>query len=462
MPGELVLTDCLLSQAARRHPGSMAACGPDIGSVDYHSLHTRVSLRARDLQQQGLRPQTWVVLQADTGLSTLIDLLAVTRAGAWVIPINPKLPPAYLEQTLTAAQVHHFSLLPGQSLSPVPPSITAETAELKQAFDADEPWSGIFTSGSSGVPKLAVHSYENFVCSAHGANALNPLDHADRYLLSLPLYHVGGLAIVFRCMLAGAVMVFGGQAQDTDFLSAWQVTHLSLVETQLRRLLQAPRLPSTLSQLLIGGGPADPQLLQQAADRGLTCWMSYGLTEMTAQVWTRDPQGKGHLLPHRELCLADSGEILVRGQTLFLGYWNAQGLDSARDADGWFHTGDLGRWDNGELSVIGRSDNQFISGGENIQPESIERILKTHPDILEAIVVAYPDAVYGERPVAFVTFENPIATEQLLAWLRTQLPIFMVPLAFLPMPNQDGIKPRRRELQVLAIQALHSQEPPRP
>ncbi|SIT70902.1 2-succinylbenzoyl-CoA synthetase [Ectothiorhodosinus mongolicus] len=461
MSGELVLTDCLLSQAAERHPGSVAACGPDIGSVDYHSLHTRVSLRAKDLQQQGLRPQTWVVLQASTDLQTLIDLLAVARAGAWAVPINSRLPPAYLEQTLIAAQLHHFSLVPGQSLTPMPSSSTA-APHLKENFAADEPWSGILTSGSSGIPKLAVHSHENLVRSAQGANTLAPLDHMDRYLLSLPLYHVSGLAIVFRCMLAGAAMIFGEQAQDGDFLSAWQVTHLSLVETQLRRLLQAPRLPSTLSQLLIGGGPADPQLLQQAADRGLSCWMSYGLTEMTAQVWTRDPQGKGHLLPHRELCLADSGEILVRGQTLFLGYWRGQSLDPARDADGWFHTGDLGRWENGELCVVGRADNQFISGGENIQPESIERILKTHPDILEAIVVPYPDPVYGERPMAFVTSNNPIATEQLQAWLGTQLPSFMLPLAFLPMPEQTGIKPRRRELQLLALQALPYQDPNSP
>jgi O-succinylbenzoic acid--CoA ligase len=170
------------------------------------------------------------------------------------------------------------------------------------------------------------------------------------------------------------------------------------------------------------------------------------MTEMASQVTTTAPRASpaelstsGRILPHRELRISQGGEILVRGDTLFLGYLGPDGTDPARDAEGWFHTGYLGTVGaDGLLRVAGRRDNLFISGGENIQPEEIEHVLGEHPQIDEAIVVPVPDREWGQRPVAFIRgATKPPPAAEIEVWLGERLPRYMVPVAFLPWPTAE-------------------------
>jgi O-succinylbenzoic acid--CoA ligase len=162
------------------------------------------------------------------------------------------------------------------------------------------------------------------------------------------------------------------------------------------------------------------------------------------------PDGRARLLPHRECRIGDDGEILVRGDALFLGYLEDGGLVPATDADGWFHTRDLGSWDDGVFQVLGRRDHQFISGGENVQPESIEDVLHRHPAIARAIVVPRPDAEFGQRPVAFLDATGEIEQDALRTWLRQYLNPWELPVAFHPLPRSEGMKIRRADLVPLA------------
>jgi o-succinylbenzoate---CoA ligase len=223
-------------------------------------------------------------------------------------------------------------------------------------------------------------------------------------------------------------------------------THVSLVSTQLLRLLrESDPAPGGLKAILLGGGPVPISLVDEAAARGLPIHTSYGLTEMASQV-TATPPGasrealrtSGRPLPYRELSISDSGDILVKGETLFAGYVEGDSIDPASDTDGWFHTGDLGELDaDGYLRVRGRKDYLFISGGENVQPEEIEEALCRIEGVEEAVVVPVPDAEFGARPVAFVRTAG-VEPGDLARALEPVLPRFKIPAAFHGWPEVAG------------------------
>jgi len=193
----------------------------------------------------------------------------------------------------------------------------------------------------------------------------------------------------------------------------------------------------------MGGGPVPSSLVDQALARGLPLHISYGLTEMASQVTTTPPDASieelrtaGRVLPNREVSISERGEIMVRGETLFAGYVEGEELDRPLDPEGWFHTGDLGELgEDGYLRVGGRMDNLFISGGENIQPEEIEEVLRRLEGIDEAVVVPVPDEEFGAKPVAFVRM-NDGEPRNLARELEPLLPRFKIPISFHPWPEE--------------------------
>jgi O-succinylbenzoic acid--CoA ligase len=198
-------------------------------------------------------------------------------------------------------------------------------------------------------------------------------------------------------------------------------------------------------------------LIDRALESGLPIHTSYGLTEMGSQVCTTgiaDPAAKlftsGRILPHRELKINPDGEILVRGATRFCGYDLGGTLVEPFDREGWFATGDLGEMDSeGYLSVRGRKDNLFVSGGENILPEEIETALCRLPDVREVVAVAIEDDEFGSRPVAFVRSNEgvPFDESRFVRFLERFLPRFKIPDEFFPWPDDapvDSSKPDRK------------------
>lgn len=264
----------------------------------------------------------------------------------------------------------------------------------------------LFTSGSTGIPKIASLSLSNLMANAEGAASFLDLNPGDQWLLSLPLFHVGGIGIMMRCILARATIA----AVETP-----DITHLSYVPTQLYR---SSPVFKKLRCLLLGGAP-----IHTIRER-LPIFASYGLTEMGSVVTVN-----GHPLPGREVRLADDGEILVRGPCLFQGYYN----DGKLTPPGvWFPTGDLGNQSpNNGLAIVGRKDWQFISGGENIQPEEIEQELLTLPEIQEAVVIPQDDPEFGQRPVAVICGKATL--QQVRAALKDRLPRYKIPIALIPV-----------------------------
>ncbi len=463
---------CLLRRAARRFASAPAMITPTCW-LSFGELDARVDARARVLRASPfVAAGDWVVLPATLTPAALIDLLALMRAGLPVLLINPDLPEPLVLALMQQHRLRH-RLQPDGTFAPETAhgdpdstqgpacgsssegreSVAAARQAPADPLAPDRPCTGILTSGSTGVPKVAVHRYCNHVLSAKGACLDLGLQANDRYLLSLPYFHVAGLGIVFRCLWSGAALVLGGRAEDPDFLQALDISQISMVDTQLLRLLGTAGALPRLHGLLLGGGPVRPALLDAARTRGLPIRLSYGLTEMSSLVISQELDGPAHLLMHREVRIGEQDEILVRGGTLFLGYLQAGRVMPATDAQGWFHTRDCGTWDGASLRVWGRLDHQFISGGENIQPEAIEAVLCGHPAIQRAVVVPQADATFGLRPVAFLDTVRPLSEAELRCWLHERLSPWQMPTHFQSLPRDGSLKIRRADLMQQAGQA---------
>jgi o-succinylbenzoate---CoA ligase len=393
-------------------------------------------------------------------------VLALIRAGHIACPVSDRLPPRGVARLLGKVACSALISEDEELLQTAGPDILRSAPETllregeQRAEPADipqeRPVTIIFTSGSTGVPKAALHTFGNHYHSALGSNANIALLPGDRWLHSLPMYHVGGLSILFRCLLAAATVALPLPGTSLgESIASLGATHVSLVSTQLSKLLRESADLGGLEAVLMGGGPVPPSLVGEALARGLPLHTSYGLTEMASQVTTTPPDASieelstaGRVLPHREVSISENGEILVRGETLFAGYAEGEKLDRPVDAEDWFHTRDLGELDeSGYLRVGGRMDNLFISGGENVQPEEIEDALCRLEGVDEAVVVPVSDEEFGARPVAFVRV-NDAEPRDLARALEPFLPRFKIPISFHPWPEEAprGMKADRAAL----------------
>ncbi|HZF57050.1 MAG TPA: o-succinylbenzoate--CoA ligase, partial [Rubrobacter sp.] len=391
----------------------------------------------------------------------LVLLLALIRAGCVACPLSTRLPPGGVAPLLRRAACsalisdNEKALEAAGDLRKLGPGALLEAPEMPTGrpeppdIPLDRASTIIFTSGSTGAPKAALHTFGNHYYSAVGSNTNIALVPGDRWLHSLPLYHVGGLSILFRCLLARAAVALPDPDQPLDdAIAGLGATHVSLVPTQLLRLLRGGAAAlERVKAVLLGGGAIPAYLVDEALARGLPIHTSYGLTEMASQVTTTPPDAApdelntaGRVLPHRQVSVSGEGEILVRGETLFDGYFQDEEVYRPLDAGGWFHTGDLGELDeDGYLHVRGRLDNMFVSGGENVQPEEIEEALCRLAGVEEAVVVPVEDEEFGVRPIAFVRMaEGAPDPEALSRALGVSLERFKIPVDFHAWPDEAG------------------------
>jgi acyl-CoA synthetase (AMP-forming)/AMP-acid ligase II len=287
-----------------------------------------------------------------------------------------------------------------------------------------------WTSGTSAKPKEAILTLTNFYFNALASNENIPYIANDRWLLSLPVEHVGGLSIIFRALVSGGTVVL--TEPGSDFLPE-EITHLSFVATQLYRYQKDPRPLPNLKALLLGGSAIPWDLVEKSLKLGLPIFKSYGMTEMASQVTTTRSQNpeelktSGRLLSQVKVRI-NEGQIYVKGPSLFKGYSGTESQSEIFDSDGWFKTKDRGEWTkDGFLNVLGRSDRVFISAGENISPEFIERALLDYPGVLKARVIPEKNDEFGFCPLAFISHEGEYDSNGLYEFLRTRLSGIQIP-----------------------------------
>ncbi len=467
---------CPLHEAARISRDAPALRWAD-DELTYYEFDRYVSGAAQRLHAAGLRAGDRIGLLESGSWQSIVSFFGVLRLGAVVCPLSRRLPPAAVASHLAhvdAAALLAEEEVPGLALRQLSIGETARSAGrpapdiecLRPALDRDA--TVVFTSGSSGTPKAVLHTHGNHYYSALGSNHNVRIRSKQTWMLSVPISHVSGIGILYRCLLGGASVLLPKRGVDlADSLSEQKPTHLSVVPTQLLRLLRHGAPCESLKTLVVGGGPIPQEWIEQAVRHRWPIFCTYGLTEMASQV-TTEPIGQpisrrgtaGALLRHRELRIGDDDEILVRGQTLFKGYIEGDTLRRPLDRDGWFATGDLGALDDeGLLTVAGRKDTQFVSGGENIHPEAIEDALAALDGVGRSLVVPVPHPEYGQRPVAFVQLRDPSGDLASLAErLRQRLPGFMVPDHFFPWPDDldTGLKTQRRPFTERAVALLRS------
>ena len=323
----------------------------------------------------GAERVTPVGVSAELDRESLLLVYALFELGVPVVPLHPRLTPA--ERSTLLARAGARQLLD-------PADIHGEPREPPSPRPDDgRPLALLFTSGSSGTPKGVELSRAAFVASAAASAANLGWQEDDRWLLSLPYAHVGGLSVLTRCLIDRRTVVIAPlprfePSEAIATVERERVTLMSLVPTQLDRVLaHDPALapPPTLRALLLGGAPAPASLLRTAAARGWPVLTTYGLTEACSQVATQRPgmppdtaAGSGPCLPGVEVRL-DDGVIALRGPMLLTRYLPAEEYGPPCDGAGWFRTSDLGRLDEqGNLHVIGRADQVILSGGEKIMP----------------------------------------------------------------------------------------------
>jgi len=477
-------TSCLISQCAADKP-ELRALVADRVTFTYAQLHGAINRWSVFLRKCGVASGTRVAIIEPNRFETVILLWALWRIGAAATLVDPRLPvrtiAASLKLTNTKIRMVFAAgssalNLPVETITVPPIDVVHPEHEEHTAIDLTDDATIMFPSGSSGSPKAVLHTLANHFNNASSRQTRPDLTERDSWLLSLPLFHVGGLAILWRCACARAAVVVADPGDELAAVALEnRVTHLSVVSTQLRRVLQnddaLPRLRRQIKAILLGGGPTSSRLMERARDAGLPVYTTYGSTEMASQIATgnRAHPDRPTVIPGRHLKIGPDDEIFVKGSVLFRGYINEDGIDPAVDAAGWFHTGDIGRIEpDHTLVVLGRKDNMFISGGENIHPEQIEAALERIDGISQAVVVPVDDPEFGQRPVAFVRYdydwmlqdeeEYPMSANAIRYELEQTLPRFMLPVALYPWPESyrsNGLKADRGFFTDLARRLRH-------
>jgi len=457
--------------------------------ISFAALDARADAVAGGLVAHGVSDGDRVAVLLPNGVPFIELVHAAPRAGAIVVPLNIRLTPDELAWQLhdcgastlvfddsTAAAAEALRGVPGVRACHASALDAAHPpATLRYESSLDRVHSIIYTSGTTGTPKGAMLTFANHLWSAIGSMQNLGLRADDRLLASLPMFHVGGMAVLLRGVLYGNAVVVQDSfepARVNDAIDRNGVTTISVVANMLRRMLdergERP-YPAALRTVLLGGGPAPRELLEECARRGLPVLQTYGLTEAASQVATLAPAdalrrlgSAGKPLPGTEIrieqdgraCVAgEPGEIVVRGRTISPGYWGRPAETAAAFHDGWLRTGDIGSLDaEGYLYVLDRRDDLIISGGENVYPAEVEAVLQSHPAVLEAAVFGAPDARWGSVPEAVVVLRPGAAVDadEILAWCRARLARYKTParIRFADvLPRNAAGKVQRRALR---------------
>jgi len=386
------------------------------------------------------RPLRAVLVERAT--PRLVELLAAALDGSGpaIVPLDAGLPPARLAELIGV--LRPGSVEDAEGVTTVRSGAGEGVAEGTAVI--------IGTSGSTGAPKGVELSAAALRHSARASLDRVGARPGERWLCCLPGTHVAGLAVLVRSLTGGTEPVLAERA-DAETVAASGCAHVSLVPTQLQRLLLQTGTPlAGFSSVLLGGAAAPAGLLAAARDAGVPVVTTYGMTE-TCGGCVYD----GVPLDGVRAEVRDDGRIWINGPVLFSGYLRGP----RAPADGWFRTGDLGALDAaGRLTVRGRADDVINTGGHKVVPGEVAAALQACPGVRDAAVVGQPDPEWGERVVAVVVPADPgdpPALELLRSHVRERLPRYAIPsrvvmvdaVPMLPSGKHDIVRLRRELLR---------------
>ena len=469
-----------LTKQADLSPNKVAIEIDNSVSLTFSELHRESKLMAKKLATFNLKPKDRVAILSANSLDMLIAIHALSYLDLIVVLLNTRLTSKelnyQLEDSHTQLLITTRDIIDGKELV-VPHTKTFKNlnnlnsekdVKLNESIQLSDVFTIMYTSGTTGLPKAVGHTYGNHWWSAINSS-LNLGIHADdKWLSSLPMFHVGGFSVFIKSVIYGMpVYLLPHYSKDrlTQAIFDKDITIASLVTLMLADLIEGAdnrKTPKKLRSILLGGGSVPEVMLEQVKKKEIPLVQSYGMTETSSQIITLSPEdsmrklgSSGKPLVNAEVKIEAKnnqvGEILVKGPMVINEYFNNPQATKDSFTQGWLKTGDLGYLDEeGYLYVVDRRSDLIISGGENIYPTEVENVLLTHPNVKEVAVVKKIDDKFGHVPIAFVVLNDKDDKPDFKENLNNQLASYKHPKAYHfidKLPRTASNKIKRFELE---------------
>lgn len=448
-----------LRHQAEVHPDRLALVTPT-GRWTFRELDAGVARLAGILADLGIDAGDRIAYHLRAEAEQVLLVHALTRLGAVLVPLNTRLKDEELAPIIHNADPSWLISEHG-NLPAMGGARQRALAEILKRTPSDLRPGGVlnfsdlhalvYTSGTTGRSKGVELTVGNQWWSAVGFALNGGLSDEDRWLHVMPLFHVGGLTILFRSVIHGSAVVLEPRfeaARAYDMMRQEEVTLVSVVPTMVHRLLELGRpAPASLRLMLLGGAPASPELVERARDNGYPVVPTFGMTETCSQVVTLDVDAgddhgaasghpnlpteiritkDGHAVPANDL-----GEIWVKSPSVARGYWRNLEATQETFVNGWLRTGDIGKLDQrGYLVVTDRLKDLIIRGGENISPREVEDQLGRMPGIDDAAVFGLPDPEWGQRVAAAIVSRQNLSPDDLTKFLSNRLASYKIPSVY--------------------------------
>ncbi len=426
-----------LSIRARENPDAPAII-TGTSELTFRRLYDKAQRLAASLSEQGVTAGSHVALVSHNSKKYVLLIHALMLLRAVIVPINIRLTDEEISKQIAFADCSH--VFAGDKI---------DKLNAGKNHPSKDTILLMFTSGTSGDPKCVELTYENVFYSAVGTKLRLQITGQDSWLLSLPLYHIGGFSIIIRSVIFGIPVVIPSSLDVVDIIAAigdYNPTVLSLVPTMMKRLIEHGAQPGDSHKaVLLGGGPVPESLLERCTGSGWKIAATYGSTETSSQIATRNPidsknpGSAGQQMPFNRIRVIDpagnevspgtEGEITVQSPSLMKGYYKRRDLTDTVIRDEWYYTGDYGycTGDN-YLYVVSRRSDLIVSGGENVNPLEVEEVLRGHSAIRDVCVFPYADIEWGEVVAAVVvTGDDDLTTDVITGFLAGKLSSYKIP-----------------------------------
>ncbi|MFD1040181.1 o-succinylbenzoate--CoA ligase [Virgibacillus byunsanensis] len=424
-------------------------------TISFLELKERSMRFAKQLAQTGISKGDHVGILSTNNVSMVVAIHSLSYLGAVSVMLNTRLTKQELDYQVRDADV--TTVLTSEQFKEINFSIPVKSffeieqylekpIKLQSVMNLEDTFTIIYTSGTTGFPKGVIHTIGNHWWSSIGSALNLGLDHKDKWLAVLPIFHVGGLSIFIRSVIYGIPVYLVEKFDEKvvhEAILTKGVTIVSVVTVMLHRLgeyLGDNRYPDSFRCMLLGGGPAPKPLLEKAKVQHIPVFQSYGMTETSSQIVTLSPSdaleklgSSGKPLFPAQLKIdgpkGDIGEIMVKGAMVTSGYYKNPKATDIAITDGWLSTGDLGFEDkDGFLYVVDRRKDLIISGGENVYPSEIESVLMEMEGINEVGVVGRKDNLWGQVPVAFIVLKDrSVYQDDILVFAEKRLAKYKIP-----------------------------------
>ena len=430
-------------------------------SISYQSLNFKVNLAAKHLRKSGIAPGDLVAILSDNSPDFVVSILALWMIEAIPVPINIKLSASEIEEQLKILEckfvLAEYSLKEKISFAGINKININLLYLTSDSFDVDFRYNEtrtaiiMFTSGSSGKPKAVELSFSNLISSASIGNEYLEQTSEDRWLPSLPFYHIGGFSIIFRALMFGTEIILPNNLKLQSIIQTinqLKPTLISFVSSQMSELLKNNIHPNDeLRHALLGGGFIDSNLMREALHKGWNVSKVYGSTETSSFVTVLSPdefkvkpESVGKPIPPNEIIIYDEnrnelpnnieGEIAIKSSTVMKRYFNSEAETKNKLVNGVYFTGDIGYKDSeGYIHVVNRRSNLIVTGGENVNPTEVEEMIMNFSKVKEVCVFGTDDIYWGQKVVVAIvsTSSQKFSLNDLRDFLKDKIASFKIP-----------------------------------